>query len=100
MKSPAMRKLRCLLCYWSGRLPRSVKKSHIADISLCEHRISEEDPQELTGLGLLLCRFFLATAILYKGPSGIIDSGIAGLILGTAYMLAGRNLWACIFTHG
>jgi membrane protease YdiL (CAAX protease family) len=36
----------------------------------------------------------------YKGPSGIIDSGIAGLILGAAYMLAGRNLWACILTHG
>jgi membrane protease YdiL (CAAX protease family) len=36
----------------------------------------------------------------YKGPSGIIDSGIAGLILGAAYMLGRRNLWACIFTHG
>jgi hypothetical protein len=36
----------------------------------------------------------------YKGPSGIIDSGIAGLILGVAYMLAGRNLWACILAHG
>jgi len=30
----------------------------------------------------------------------LIDSGIAGLILGTAYMVAGRNLWACILTHG
>ena len=36
----------------------------------------------------------------YKGPSGMIDSGIAGLILGAAYMVAGRNLWACILTHG
>lgn len=36
----------------------------------------------------------------YKGPSGIIDSGIAGLILGAAYMLAGRNLWATILAHG
>jgi CAAX protease family protein len=36
----------------------------------------------------------------YKGPSGIIDSGIAGLILGAAYMFAGRNLWASILTHG
>jgi len=35
-----------------------------------------------------------------KGPSGIIDSGVAGLILGTAYMLAGRNLWASILAHG
>ncbi len=36
----------------------------------------------------------------YKGPAGIINSGIAGLILGTAYLLAGRNLWACILAHG
>ena len=36
----------------------------------------------------------------YKGASGVIDSGVAGLILGSAYMLAGRNLWASIFAHG
>ncbi|MGB8342623.1 MAG: CPBP family intramembrane glutamic endopeptidase [Chthoniobacterales bacterium] len=36
----------------------------------------------------------------YKGPTGIIDSGMAGLILGTAYMVSGRNLWACILAHG
>ena len=36
----------------------------------------------------------------YKGPAGIIDSGIAGLILGAAYLLTGRNLWASILAHG
>ena len=36
----------------------------------------------------------------YKGPSGIIDSGIAGLILGLAYLFTGRNLWTCILAHG
>ena len=36
----------------------------------------------------------------YKGPAGIVDSGIAGLILGAAYLLSGRNLWACILAHG
>ena len=36
----------------------------------------------------------------YKGASGIIDSGIAGLILGAAYIRAGRNLWACVLAHG
>ena len=30
----------------------------------------------------------------------MIDSGIAGLILGAAYMAADRNLWACILAHG
>jgi len=36
----------------------------------------------------------------YKGPSGIVDSGMAGLILGAAYVLSGRNLWVCILAHG
>jgi membrane protease YdiL (CAAX protease family) len=36
----------------------------------------------------------------YKGPSGIVDSGVAGLILGAAYMVSGRNLWAPILAHG
>lgn len=36
----------------------------------------------------------------YKGPAGIIDSEMAGLILGAAYLLSGRNLWACILAHG
>jgi CAAX protease family protein len=51
-------------------------------------------------LGIVLVSVLFGYGHYYKGPSGIIDSGIAGLILGTAYMLAGRNLWACIFTHG
>jgi uncharacterized protein len=36
----------------------------------------------------------------YKGAAGIINSGIAGLILGGAYLLAGRNLWAPVLAHG
>jgi membrane protease YdiL (CAAX protease family) len=36
----------------------------------------------------------------YKGPSEMLDSGVAGLILGAAYVLSGRNLWACILAHG
>lgn len=36
----------------------------------------------------------------YKGPAGVLDSGVAGLILGAAYMLSGRNLWAPILAHG
>ena len=36
----------------------------------------------------------------YKGPAGILDSGVAGAVLGMAYLLSGRNLWACILTHG
>jgi membrane protease YdiL (CAAX protease family) len=36
----------------------------------------------------------------YKGPAGIVDSGMAGLVLGAAYLLSGRNLWVCILAHG
>jgi len=36
----------------------------------------------------------------YKGPAGIVDSGVAGLILGAAFLLSGRNLWAGILAHG
>jgi len=36
----------------------------------------------------------------YKGPSGIVDSGIAGLILGAAYLASGRNLWTTVLAHG
>jgi membrane protease YdiL (CAAX protease family) len=36
----------------------------------------------------------------YKGPSGIVDSGMAGLILGGTYLLSGRVLWTSILAHG
>lgn len=51
-------------------------------------------------IGVVLVSILFGYGHYYKGPSGIIDSGVAGLILGTAYMLGGRNLWVCIFTHG
>lgn len=36
----------------------------------------------------------------YKGPAGMIDSGVAGLVLGSVYVLTGRNVWACVLAHG
>ncbi|MET0230475.1 MAG: CPBP family intramembrane glutamic endopeptidase [Rhodanobacteraceae bacterium] len=36
----------------------------------------------------------------YKGPAGIVDSGVAGLILGAAYLASGRVLWTTILAHG
>jgi uncharacterized protein len=36
----------------------------------------------------------------YKGPAGVVDSTFSGLVLGTTYLLAGRNLWAPILAHG
>ena len=51
-------------------------------------------------IGIVFVSILFGYGHYYKGPSGVIDSGIAGLILGTAFMLAGRNLWACILAHG
>jgi membrane protease YdiL (CAAX protease family) len=36
----------------------------------------------------------------YKGPAGILDSGIAGVILGAVYLISGRNIWTCVLAHG
>ena len=51
-------------------------------------------------LGIVFVSILFAYGHYYKGPAGIVDSGVAGLILGSAYMLAGRNLWATILAHG
>src|ERR1044071_3497877 len=51
-------------------------------------------------VGIVLVSILFGYGHYYKGASGVIDSGVAGLILGTAYMLAGRNLWVSIFAHG
>ena len=48
----------------------------------------------------------IATSVLfgfghfYKGTGGVIDSGMAGLILAAAYLATGRNLWTCVLAHG
>jgi len=51
-------------------------------------------------IGMVLVAVLFGYGHYYKGPAGIVDSGMAGLILGAAYLLAGRNLWASILAHG
>lgn len=36
----------------------------------------------------------------WNGPEGMISSGFAGFVFGAAYLLSGRNLWACVLAHG
>jgi membrane protease YdiL (CAAX protease family) len=50
-------------------------------------------------LGVLVTSVLFGFGHYYKGPSGMIDSGVAGFILGSAYLLSGRNLWVCILAH-
>jgi membrane protease YdiL (CAAX protease family) len=51
-------------------------------------------------IGVVLVSILFGYGHYYKGPSGIVDSGVAGLILGAAFILSGRNLWSCILAHG
>jgi membrane protease YdiL (CAAX protease family) len=51
-------------------------------------------------ISVLLVSVLFGIGHYYKGPSGMVDSGMAGLVLGTAYLLSGRNLWVCILAHG
>jgi len=51
-------------------------------------------------VGVLMVSVLFGYGHYYKGPTGIVDSGMAGLVLGTAYLLSGRNLWVCILAHG
>jgi membrane protease YdiL (CAAX protease family) len=50
--------------------------------------------------GMVFVAVLFGLGHFYKGPAGILDSGLAGLVLGTAYLLAGRNLWASVLAHG
>jgi membrane protease YdiL (CAAX protease family) len=36
----------------------------------------------------------------YQGPAGMFTTAIDGLIIGAAYLLAGRNLWIAVLAHG
>jgi membrane protease YdiL (CAAX protease family) len=51
-------------------------------------------------IGMIFVSVLFGYGHYYKGPAGIVDSGVAGLILGAAYLLSGRNLWASILAHG
>ena len=57
-----------------------------------------------TGLGvgaaLVLQTLLFGGVHLYLGLSGALVAGLLGLILGSVYLLGGRNLWACIVLHG
>jgi len=51
-------------------------------------------------LGMILVAVLCGFAHYYKGPAGVLDSTYSALVLGFAYLLSGRNLWAAILAHG
>jgi membrane protease YdiL (CAAX protease family) len=51
-------------------------------------------------VAMILVAVLFGFAHYYKGPAGVVDSTYSGLVLGCAYLLSGRNLWAAILAHG
>ena len=49
---------------------------------------------------LLLSSVLFGYGHYYKGPPGILQSTVSGLILGGAYLLSKRNLWVSIAGRG
>jgi uncharacterized protein len=37
---------------------------------------------------------------LYQGVSGVVATGLTGLVFAGLYLATGRNLWASILAHG
>lgn len=52
------------------------------------------------GFALLWSSVLFGFGHYYKGPSGVLESAVSGLILGGAYLLTKRVLWAPILAHG
>lgn len=50
--------------------------------------------------GIVISAVMFGIGHYYKGPVGILDDTVAGLVLGAAYLASGRNLWAPILAHG
>lgn len=52
------------------------------------------------GVALVVTSVLSGPGHAYQGPTGMILTGILALGFGIAYLVAGRNLWAAILTHG
>lgn len=51
-------------------------------------------------VALLLTSALFGLAHLYQGASGMIITGMSGLLFGALYLASGRNLWTAIIAHG
>ena len=58
-----------------------------------------------TGPGAMIISISVSSAVFglahgYQGHSGILSTGITGVLLALVFVLSGFNLWLAIFTHG
>jgi hypothetical protein len=51
-------------------------------------------------VALLLSSTLFSIGHLYQGLTGVVDTFLAGLLLGILYLYSGKNLWLPILTHG
>jgi membrane protease YdiL (CAAX protease family) len=49
---------------------------------------------------LIVSALFFGAGHAYQGVTGMVDTFLAGLVLGVLYLFARRNLWLPILTHG
>jgi membrane protease YdiL (CAAX protease family) len=52
-----------------------------------------------TGAAVLLSSAVFSAGHAYQGPTGILITGVLGLIFAIVYVMAGRNLWLTIAMH-
>lgn len=66
------------------------------------NRITDVFGNERTGVIIALVGNAVVFGVghAYQGITGILDTALAGLVLGLLYLLARRNLWLPILTHG
>ena len=66
------------------------------------HRIADLFNRSKTGwiVGLILSNFIFGFGHMYQGMSGMISTGISGLVFAGLYFATNRNLWAAILAHG
>jgi membrane protease YdiL (CAAX protease family) len=50
--------------------------------------------------GVLVSSALFGAVHLYQGASGMIATGLSGLVFGGVYLATGRNLWASVLAHG
>ncbi|MGE5123474.1 MAG: lysostaphin resistance A-like protein [Acidobacteriaceae bacterium] len=51
-------------------------------------------------IALLISSLIFGAGHAYQGVTGLIDTTLAGVVLGLLYLVARRNLWLPILTHG
>jgi membrane protease YdiL (CAAX protease family) len=66
------------------------------------NRLTDLAGKERTGIiiALILNSIVFGAAHAYQGLTGVLDTLLAGLVLGLIYLFSRRNLWLPILTHG